>query len=152
MPDITFRPITADNWRQATQLKLKTGQENFVAPNWYTLLESIFDKYTAHVIYDGDVMVGMTMVGIADFAQDGLTLKGHEIIRLMIDAEHQNKGYGRAILQKIIADLKADPDCETIIIMFAPENDVARHLYSSVGFTDTGHVVDDEVVFVMSGK
>lgn len=147
--NLDFQPVTGDNWRQVTRLRLRPEQERFVAPNWYTLLQGIFEGHTTYAVYDEGTLIGLTMIGLCDFAEDGLNLKGHEIIRLMIDVEHQNKGYGRAILERMIAEIRTDPTCETIIIMFDPDNDVARHLYTSVGFSDTGHIVDDEVVFTM---
>ncbi len=152
MAEITLKPITADNWREAVKLKTKPGQENFVADNWYSIIEGFFDGHQTSAIYHGDTMIGLTMVGYVDSVEEGILIKGHEIIRLMIDGEHQNKGYGRVVLQQLISDLKADPACETIYIMFVVENEVSRHLYSSVGFTDTGHIIEDEVVFSMPGK
>lgn len=152
MPNITLKPITNDNWRKAVNLKLKPGQENFIAPNWYTILQGMFERHKTFAAYDGETMIGLTMYGYVDETEGDVVMKGHEIIRLMIDHEHQNKGYGRAILNYVIAELKADPACDTIIIMFEPENEIARHLYTSIGFTDTGKIAFGECIFTMPGK
>lgn len=156
LPQVVFKPVSADNWRQALKLKLVEGQEKFVAPNWYTIIQGHFENLPVYVIYNGEgddaVMVGLTMYGYAEDSEDGVEIKGYEIVRLMFDKDHQNKGYGRASLNKIIAELKANPECKDIYIMFEPDNVAARHLYTSVGFTDTGKVMNGECIFHMPGK
>jgi diamine N-acetyltransferase len=41
-------------------------------------------------------------------------------------------------------------NCDEIFITFVPENEIAKQLYVSVGFTDTGRVISafrDELIF-----
>jgi diamine N-acetyltransferase len=69
------------------------------------------------------------------------------IVRLMVSQNHQGRGYGRAIMQQVIEELKQEPDCDAIHISFVPENEGARALYASLGFVDTGRVEDGETVY-----
>lgn len=140
---ITLQEITKDNWRQACKLKLKDGQEHFVAPNWYSIIEGILDGFTTRAIYEGETMVGFLMYGYdADENQ-------YWIIRLMVDREHQGKGYGRAAMHAAMDALKVLPGCDAIHISFEPENVVARKLYASLGFEDTGRIEHGETVYCL---
>jgi diamine N-acetyltransferase len=141
--NITLREITRDNWRTAAKLKLADGQEKFVAPNWYSLLEAMHSNGELHsrAIYDDDAMIGYVMYGI-----DPKTERCW-IVRLMTDKDQQGKGYGRAAMALIIDQIKQTYQCKEIFISFVPENTIARKLYESIGFQDTGKIEDDELVF-----
>lgn len=142
---IRLEPITKDNWRKALRLKLDEKQKHFVAPNYYSILESIFEPENLYsrAAYDGDEMVGFTMFGYDPETQP----RRYWIVRLMVDLDHQGKGYGRAIMNAVIDILKQQPGCDAIYISFEPENDPARALYSSLGFVDTGTIEEGEVVY-----
>ena len=45
---ISLREIVRDNWRDVARLKLHEGQEKFVAPNWYSMLEALFSDGELH--------------------------------------------------------------------------------------------------------
>jgi diamine N-acetyltransferase len=141
---VELREITKDNWRQVVKLPLNEGQEKLVAPNWYSLLEAFYEPENVWVkaAYDGDTMVGFTL-----FDYDSEDTKAYWVGRLMVSAEHQRRGYGRAIMQQVIDILSAKPDCTEIYISFEPHNHVARALYTSLGFQDTGKIMWDELVF-----
>lgn len=140
---ITLQEITKDNWKQACKLKLKEGQEHFVAPNWYSIIEGLFEGFPIRAVYDGETMVGFTMYGYDSDENE------HWIVRLMVDQEHQGKGCGRAAMHAVIDALKTQPGCEAIHISFEPENEPARKLYASLGFEDTGRVEHGETVYCL---
>jgi diamine N-acetyltransferase len=68
------------------------------------------------------------------------------IMRVMVDQRFQGKGYGRAAMELLLDRLRATPDCDEVAISYEPENAVARRLYASVGFHETGEVVEGEAV------
>lgn len=141
---VRIEPITAANWRQAVALRVADGQERYVASNVTSIAESKVHPYReVFAIYDGDVMVGFTMFGREP--DDGCDW----ISRLMIDREHQGRGYGRAAMEAVLRALRTRPGCREIRIGFVPENVAARGLYLSLGFEDRGEVVDGEVVLTM---
>jgi len=140
---ITLREITKDNWYKAAKLKVSETQQNFVAPNWYSMLEVAYnpDDMYHRAIYAAEEMVGYAMMGRDP--EDG----SHGIWRLMIADDHQGKGYGRAAMQAIIKDMKVRYQPEALFITFEPENIAARKLYESLGFVDTGELIEGEVLF-----
>ncbi len=143
---ITLQEITKANWQQVIKLKLADEQKNWVAPNWYSILEAHYEGGFARAIYADDTLVGFTYFGHDDDSGRWY------IVRLMIGLEQQGKGYGRAALHEIINTMRQNPDCHEIYISFEPDNDVARHLYASIGFEDTGTIEDGEVVFRLPAK
>lgn len=144
MPSITLGEINRDNWREACKLQVSEAQKNFVAPNWYSIIEAGYEGYTTHAIYDGELMVGFLMYG---YDPDE---KAYWIIRLMVDEKYQGKGYGRAAMQQLIQIFQSKPDCDEIFISFEPVNDIARKLYSDLGFVDTGRIEYGETVYKLS--
>ncbi|MFN8419581.1 MAG: GNAT family N-acetyltransferase [Anaerolineae bacterium] len=140
---ITLREITEANWRQVARLKLAEGQEHFVAPNWYSMLEALHSGGNLHsrAIYDDDRLIGYTMFGFDPKTNESW------IVRLMTDKDQQRKGYGRTAMSLIIDQLKQMYASKEILISFEPTNNVARALYEKIGFRDTGRIEDGELVF-----
>ncbi len=138
---ITLKPITRDNYRACTRLEVAADQERFVAPNTYSLAQACYElECTPLAIYTGD-----TMVGFAMYALDPDDHK-YWIYRLMIDAAHQGKGYGRAAMKLLIEHIRHLPGCDEIAISYVPENGAAKQLYASLGFVESGEVIEHETV------
>ena len=68
------------------------------------------------------------------------------IIRLMVDDKFQGKGYGRFGMQKVLEIFRAEERVRTVWISYEPENDIARRLYASLGFRETGEMIEGEVL------
>jgi diamine N-acetyltransferase len=65
----------------------------------------------------------------------------------MIDKHHQGKGYGKAAMQEMITLVReSDPAAKGISLSYVPTNEVARKLYASVGFRETGEKWGDETI------
>jgi diamine N-acetyltransferase len=143
---INLRDVNKDNWRQIVKLKLVDGQENFVAPNWYSILQAHFEFGYARAVYLDDTPIGFTWYG-TNPPEDNRWW----IIRFMIAADYQGKGYGRKAIEAVIADMRSHPTCKDIHISFVPDNVIARALYEKIGFVDTGEVDEDELVFRLPG-
>lgn len=142
---VTLRPITRDNWQESIRLSVRNDQREYVASNLYSLAEAHFHAtFEALAIYDSDTMVGFTMYG-----QDEAT-GAWWIIRLMVDARYQGRGYGRAAMLALIDRLVAQTGCAEIWISFAPGNTDAARLYTRLGFQETGLIEDGEVVYRLS--
>ena len=153
---ISLHPISAANWRAAADLRVRPDQEHFVSNNLYSIAEAQFgyddpaEGYWAlapYAIYDENLMVGFAMTGRNP---NGQRSQGF-IVRLMIDATQQNKGYGRAALLLLIAEFERDPTVRAVGIGYNPNNTVARKLYASLGFVEiAGLIVDGENIAVRS--
>lgn len=138
---ITLRPVDRSNWKQCLALQLHEHQKKFVASNMFSLAEAkIHPTFIPLAVYHGNVMVGFIMYGIDP--DDG----NYWISRLMIDREHQHRGYGKAAMKQVIERLKESPNCTSVCISHNPDNEVANRLYTGLGFIDTDRIVDGEKV------
>ena len=136
---VTLRPITRDNLWAVVELKLHPGQEEFVADN----IDSIANAYVEPTFVPLAVYAGDELVGFAMYGQHPHT-GAWWVIRLMIDREHQGKGYGRAATEAVIELMAERVGCEEIVTSFVPANAAAAKLYASLGFRPTGEIEDGE--------
>ena len=63
----------------------------------------------------------------------------------MIDSNYQNKGYGKTALKLGIDYLLNHFDVREVYTAYEINNFVAKNLYDSVGFRETGEVVGNDV-------
>lgn len=75
----------------------------------------------------------------------------YNLWRLMIDRNYQGKGVGRKAIQLALNFIKTFPcgAAEYCWLSYEPENDVARQLYSSFGFVETGDKDGEEINAVL---
>ena len=90
------------------------------------------------VLADGK-MVGYGMV-IYDYDEEE-----YDLWHVMIDAEHQGNGYGRAAVGLFLDYIRQKPfgDSNLVKLTCHKENFPALHLYESYGFTPTGAEDED---------
>ena len=136
---VTLRPIDRDNLWAVVDLKLHPGQEAFVEVNVASIANaSVEPTFVPLAIYAGEELVGFAMYG--QHPRTGAWW----VIRLMIDRDHQGKGYGRAAMDVVIGLMAERVGCAEIVTSFNPDNAVAAGLYASLGFRPTGEVEDGE--------
>ncbi len=138
---VTLHDVTTQDRRALLDLRVARDQRTFVGEvGRYLatcLLEMTWQPISIHA--DGAV-VGFVMW--ARSPDDG----SYWIGGFLIDRRYQRRGYGRAALIALIESLRAKPECRTIVLTYMPGNDVARRLYGSLGFRETGDVLEDELV------
>lgn len=148
---LSVQPVNINNWRELAKLKVRDDQTHFVAANVWSIAESQFgydDPEDGHWdmapygIYDGDLPVGFLMLG---YNLTDSNVQGY-IIRLMVDEQYQGKGYGKSAMDWILEHYRNDERIRRIGISYEPHNDVARKLYASLGFVETGEIDHGEVV------
>ena len=66
----------------------------------------------------------------------------------MIDKRYQKRGYGREAINLALDFIRTWPcgKAEYCAISYEPENEIARKLYLSMGFEETGEMDGDEIV------
>lgn len=147
---IHLEKISEENFMQAFNLKLASGQEAFVSHPVRSLAQAYvyYSQCTPFGIYDGDRMVGYVMV-IYDY-----DIREYDIWHMMIDAEEQGKGYGRAALRKVLDYIRQKPfgDSDRVALTCNRENAAACRLYQSMGFALTGNSDEDEVELALELK
>ena len=138
---IIFTEVNEENWEECIGLKVLKAQEDFVAPNWYSILESKFKKDIYPMcIYDDEVMVGFIM-----YCLDPDTNR-MEMCRLMIDHKFQGKGFGGAAVQKLLGMIREKYGKIKFFTSIEPDNTSAQRLYEDLGFQKTGEKMWDEEV------
>jgi len=132
---ISFRAITEDNFDTIIQMK-RPDDEHFVASNAYSLAQAWLYRDAGDVypfaIYDDETPVGFMML------DEDLDEKCLIIWRIMFPVENQNKGYGTAAIREIIRLAKDSGKYDFLLIDYAPDNKIAEHVYTKLGFRPTG--------------
>ena len=141
-PVVTLRPVDAGSWRDVAALTVAPGQDRFVAaPTYYLALCAYGDVWHPMSVRDAaDQVVGFLMWGIDD--EDGSCWLGG----VLVDEAHQGRGVGRAAVVEALRTLRPTADDAGFALSYLPDNAVARALYTSLGFVETGEVDGDEVV------
>ena len=125
---ISLRAITPDNYKEIISLSVSKEQEHLVAPNVLTLAQMQFrHEKIALAIYVEDTPVGLIAYDLYDY----------DIWRLMIDERYQGKGYGRQALNRVIEILRFHGAQREVRTDVAPDNQVAKTLYESLGFRES---------------
>ena len=155
---ITLKEITWANARKVVNLKVAADQIGLVASNANSMADAyceLKDGSSTYplAIHKDDEVIGFLMYEYTDNverdpADDGFlsTKEYYHLYRLMIDEQHQNKGYGRMAMEKLIDHLRSQTDnsADELFICYCPENAVGKKFYESFGFADTGQVVEGE--------
>lgn len=155
---ITLRKITLENRRAIFNLEVAEDQRNFVASN----LSSVASCYVLETngghpfpfaIYADELPVGFVMLayGITGYDEPSIAVDNYCIMRLMIDKQYQNRGYGREAMKKILEFIRTFPagPARYCWIPYKPDNVTAKKLYESLGFRDNGEIFNNESVTVL---
>jgi len=152
---LEVRAVTKENWKELIALKVRDDQKHFVASNLYSIAEAQFGEdlpgeghWDMHPygMYVENAPVGFLMISY-NFAYS--RFQGF-IYRLMVDEKFQGKGYGKLGMRWILDTYRADERVRSIAISYEPENELARKLYASYGFVETGEMVDGEVLALLN--
>ena len=138
-PLVTLEPVGPDNWRACAELTVAASQQRFVAAVSYYLALCAYDDGTWNPLA---VRAEQDIVGFVMWAID--TDDSFWIGGLVIDARHQRKGYGTAVVDEMVSRAKAEG--RPVALSYELDNTVARSLYGKLGFVETGETVDDELV------
>lgn len=138
---LTLRPVGQDNWRAVARLTVGEDQRAFVAePAYYLAMCAYGGLWQPLAIEVGGQTVGMLLWAV-DPEDQSCWLGG-----FLVDQGQQRRGYGRQAIRAAIAQLAAEHGHRNFALSYSPDNGVAKALYQSLGFAETGEEVDDEVV------
>jgi len=135
---IELRAITQANYMECLDLKVAKEQEDFVAPNMFSLAQAAYEPDTyVLAIYKADQMVGFILYR---FNSQYLEWR---MSRFMIDAAYQKQGIGKLALEKFVQLFYAKHGLLTLTTSASVDNLVAINLYESLGFKQ-GEVLEYE--------
>jgi len=131
---VRLKEISRDNIDEVLALRVDESQKSFVSTNGDSLAQAYVYPETAFpfAVYEDSEIVGFIMMGYYE-AKEYYTLW-----KFMIDSRFQNRGYGRRALELGIQYLKDRFGVSEIYTGVVPANTVAKKLYRSVGFRETG--------------
>ncbi len=159
---IELRKITGENIEEVIALEVAENQVNFIET---TNLRSFADAHmlnadgipaTPLAIYADEVAIGFLM-----YIYDTMDYESFEnevfygkkcyfIWHIMIDKSYQGKGYGKLAFEKMLMDIETTPDgaAEYVALFYRTNNVIAKTLYASIGFVDTGIIQDHSMLAI----
>ncbi|MEU7904048.1 GNAT family N-acetyltransferase [Actinoplanes sp. NPDC049118] len=143
---VELRPITEENFQAVTKLEVLPEQSDFVAPNVRGIAETyVYPDAEPRAVYAGEELVGFVLFHPVDKDRPA---EGHCIVRLMIGRQFQGRGLGRQALEAAVEWIVRERGVGRVRLSVVPSNSVARGLYTSAGFVETGELDHDEIVMV----
>ncbi len=132
---IELKHVDMGNFDDVIGLTVAKEQETYVLPNVYSMAQAKVQPECEPlaVCVDGKP-VGFLMYCLD--RDDG----EYWLYRLMVGAEHQGKGYGRAAMMLLLDQLRRDETHSKILLDVHKESTSAVKLYESMGFVFTGKV------------
>ncbi len=135
---VSLEPLTAETCRAVMKLAVAPSQTGFVASNAVSIAQAHFSEVAwFRGIYAEGVPVGFVMLALNDEPY---------LWRLMIDARHQGRGYGRQAMRQIIAFARQRPGAAGMWLSFVPGEGNPSPFYRSLGFVETGEIDEGERV------
>jgi len=141
--NISLNDITQDNYEAICLLDVYEEQEDFVASNTWSLVESHYNShYTALAIYLDETPIGFFM-----WVQE--KVDQIDVWRFMIDKKFQKKGMGKRAFALALLKIRENANINKIGICYDQENTVAKKFYASFGFQEYGLDEDQEEILAM---
>lgn len=143
--------VTAANRDAVIAVRVHPAQERFVASvenSFRHAEEQPEAKPWFRAVYDGDEPVGFVMLSWNLVPRPGL--RGPYFLwRLLVDAGHQGRGYGTAILDEVVALLRAAGATE-LITSCVPGEGSPEPFYHRYGFVPNGEIDEDgEIILTL---
>ena len=154
---VRLETINGKNVWDALRLSVKEDQRTFVASNDVSIIEA-YTAITANGyafpfgIYDDEQLVGFLMIGFDkdDYWDDAPDIANgnYNLWRLMIDQKFQHRGYGKRAVELALEFVRTFPcgKADYCWLSYEPENVVAKELYASFGFAETGEKDGEELI------
>ena len=157
---LKLKKINRNNVGEILKLEVFDNQKSFVATNNSSIIEAYLTiTENNHVftfgIYKDDIPVGFLMIGFNVNSDDEGSPKiakgNYNIWRLMIDKKFQGKGFGKKAMDLALEFINTFPcgAAKYCWLSYESENNIARQLYTSVGFVETDEKDGEEIVAIL---
>ena len=135
---IRLKPVTEDNWKEASRLSVGQEQLAFLDTATGILARGyVYRDCNARVfaITNENVVIGLALVRKLDEAP-----ACYDLQQFMIDRRYQKRGYGKQALQLIVSLLRAEGRYDCVEVCVHQHNAPALRLFQAAGFNDTGYI------------
>jgi len=156
---IRLKEITNKYIWQVCRLEPFEEQKDFVAENIQSLAEAYATRHEGNnalplAVYHGDEPIGFLMIGkgtVGNEDESALIRENYCIWRLMIDKNHQGRGFGREAMDAALQLIRTFPfgEAKKVWLSYEPENERARDLYHRYGFVENGEMCGNEIIAVL---
>lgn len=136
MRKVTLRRVDRQTFDGVLEVMPRDDQRQLVASVELSLAEvDANDALTPFAIYDGS-QLGLPEPDRAPigFAVIEVVASVGFVLRLLIDADSQGRGLGRAALSELVRRLRLNPDVELIATSYREDNLVMAGLCADLGF------------------
>jgi diamine N-acetyltransferase len=139
---VTLREVTKDTVYDVCRLQVAAEQREYVAENAFSIAQAHFEpKAWFRAIYADETPVGFLMLS------DDPDVPRYFLWRLMVDAAHQGRGFGRRAITLLVEYVRTRPDAHELLVSYHPGGPRSpRDFYLKQGFRDTERIEDGEVV------
>jgi diamine N-acetyltransferase len=147
--NVTLQEITSETVVAVTKLAVHPDQKGFVAPNAVSLAQALFsdEAWYRAVVADGE-LVGFVMLADETLKAEPPAAPNIGLWRLMIDAKHQRRGIGRAVMRLVVEHVRQRPGVASFYTSYVDEPGGPGSFYLGLGFAPNGEVDEGEVVLV----
>jgi len=146
---VTLRPLTYENLRTVIRLSdtLTESQSRCVATNLVSAAQAyVSETAWVRVIYLGDEVIGFVMLDLDEREVPEADRPAVGLWRFMIGRPWQGKGYGRQVLDQLVARFAARGVRTMYTSCVKEEPDGPYDFYMEYGFLDTGEKIEDEEI------
>lgn len=139
---VQLREITFTTVRQIIALQVSAQQSRYVAPNATSIAEGLLNPGGwLRAIYADDLPVGFTMLFDPKvpgaISRGPVDARGVLLWRLMIDREHQKRGYAKVALDQLCLQAKRI-GADWLLTSYVPGDHGPEQFYLRQGFVKTG--------------
>jgi len=148
-PVFSARRVDADNVDAVLKLQVAPGQRRFVSSVERSLAQVAYEpRGSAWAFFDGDEAVGMCLLYDARLDKDKPASQLY-VWRLLIDARHQRRGYGRLAMAWAFEEARRW-GVDEVGLSHVMQAGHAGPFYEKLGFTYTGAIDDGEHKMVLA--
>lgn len=144
MDRLQLHELTTENLPAVLRLRLRQGQDRFVAP----VAESIAEAFVTPTAWPRAIVAGRTVVGFVMASFDPtneIAAFRCGVWRLNVSADHQRCGAGRFAVEEVAREAHGR-GYDTMTVLWEPGADGPQDFYLRCGFEPTGEVLFGEVV------
>jgi histidinol dehydrogenase len=145
---LEVRPVDKNNLSELMRLAVAPGQEGFVAPVAKSIAQAAFEPNgRQYGLYAEGQPVGYLLLYDSRYDAENPS-EELSVWRLMIDAAHQRRGFGRAAVRWVVAEARRLGFAQ-VGLSHMPENPAGGAFYEPLGFAYTGALNDGERCMVL---
>ena len=138
---VSLCEVTRENLYQVLNLSVADSQKGLVASNAKSIAEAHYaEDAWFRAIYAKEAPVGFVMLSdVPEKAE-------YYLWRMMVDATHQGKGYGRRAVELLVEHVRTRPGARELFTSHVKKEGNAGKFYQKLGFAYTGEERDGELI------